>query len=410
MVKAKPNTGGAPPQAPRLADLRAIFDCIPDGPLLKRLRAYRPAAGRPSYSVRAMWRAYVASFVLNLPHTNALIRELEDDHGLRRLCGFNPRRPLPHRRTFNRFIRRLGDHDGLVEDAFGAVINELKTLLPDMGEVVAIDGTMVSTHADPRRDTDPEAGWGVSHSSRSKRTDGVVLEFGYKLHTLGDTTYDLPLAVTVTTGSRSDSPELPPLVAKAIGMYDWLKPRVAVADRGCDAASNHHALWFEHGIIPVIHMRKPSSRTNGLHKDIYTARGEPTCMGGVAMEYVGTNKKGLRLYQCRKGGCPLKDRASGGVRYCDSTYLLEPSEDIRLHGVIRRGSKRWNRYYRKRQSVERVFKKLKQSRRLERHCHRGLRAVRLHALMACLTMVAMELMNLTAGRRDRLGWMVRPVP
>ena len=337
--RVQPNTGCARPQPPRLVELRAIFKILPDGPLLARLRAYRPAAGRPSYPVRAMWRAHVACYVLNLSNTNALIRELEDDPALRRLCGFSPRRPLPHRRTFNRFIRRLSDHDDLVEAVFTGVVNELKTLLPDMGEVVAIDGTMVSTHADPRRDTDTEAGWGVSHSSRSRRSDGVVLEFGYKLHALGDTAHDLPLAVTVTTGSRHDSPELPPLVAKAKGMYDWLKPKVAVADRGYDAASNHQALWFEHEIIPVIHMRKPSSRGDGLRQGVYTAQGEPTCTGGVAMEYVGTNKKGIRLYRCRAAGCPLKDTASGGVRYCDGEYRLDPNDNIWLHGVIRRRGK-----------------------------------------------------------------------
>ena len=59
---------------------------------------------RPGYPLKAMWRAYVASFVLNLPHTNAIIRRLYEDPELRRLCGFyGP--TLPHRSTFNRLFR-----------------------------------------------------------------------------------------------------------------------------------------------------------------------------------------------------------------------------------------------------------------------------------------------------------------
>ena len=116
------------------------------------MRAYRPAAGRPSYPIREMWRAYVASFVLNLANTNALIRELRNNDRLRRLCGFrSDPKLLPHRRTFNRFIQRLGHHHDQVEAVLVGVTNELKAVLPDMGDVVAIDSTPVRTHSDPRR-------------------------------------------------------------------------------------------------------------------------------------------------------------------------------------------------------------------------------------------------------------------
>lgn len=409
MVKAQPNTGGAPPQPPRLVELRAIFDSLPDEPLLARLRAYRPAAGRPSYPIRAMWRAYVASFVLNLANTNTLIRELRNNDRLRRLCGFRADlKLLPHRRTFNRFIRRLGDHHDLVEGVIVGVTNELKARLPDMGDVVAIDSTPVRTHSDPRRGTDPEAGWGVTHSSQS-RGSNTKLVFGFKAHTLADANYGLPLTVIVTAGNRNDSPLLPPLVERAKGQYNWFAPKVAIADRGYDAASNHEALWHGHGIIPVIHMRKPSSQTNGLHNGVYTARGEPTCLGGVGMEYVGDDEKGRYMYQCRNEGCHLKETSSGGVRYCDSTYTQDPMENIRLFGVVRRAGPEWRQYYRKRMAVERLFKSMKQSRRLERHCVRGLRAVRLHALMACLTFQATALTHVKAGREANMRWMVERV-
>ena len=81
-----------------LDELAAVFASLDDSALLARLQEYRPT-GRQGYPLMALWRAYVASFVLNLPHTNALIRRLEDDPAFRILCGFGH---LPHRTTFNR--------------------------------------------------------------------------------------------------------------------------------------------------------------------------------------------------------------------------------------------------------------------------------------------------------------------
>ena len=89
------------PDPPSL--LAAIFDCLSDNRLLAELWLIR-ANSRPGYPLRALWRAYVASFVLNLGSTNDLIRRLHADKGLRKVCGFGD--ILPHRTTFNRFITR----------------------------------------------------------------------------------------------------------------------------------------------------------------------------------------------------------------------------------------------------------------------------------------------------------------
>ena len=49
------------PQSPRLAELKAVFAAGDDTAILARLQAYRPT-GRPGYPLRALWRAYLASF------------------------------------------------------------------------------------------------------------------------------------------------------------------------------------------------------------------------------------------------------------------------------------------------------------------------------------------------------------
>ena len=74
--------------SPILLELESVLNTIDASVLLARLQAYRPP-GRPGYPLVSLWCAYVASFVLNLPSTNALIRRLQDDAQLRLLCGFN---------------------------------------------------------------------------------------------------------------------------------------------------------------------------------------------------------------------------------------------------------------------------------------------------------------------------------
>ena len=46
----------------------------------------------------------------------------------------------------------------------------------------------------------------------------------------------------------------------------------------------------------------------------------------------------------------------------------------------------WQALYNKRVSVERVFSRLKETRRLERHCLRGLAKISLHAMLSVLVL------------------------
>ena len=392
---------------PRIVELQAALDTLEDGLILERLQAYRPT-GRPGYPLKALWYAYVASFHLNLPHTNALIRELEDDPYLQETCGFDPDAPLPHRRTFNRFIQRLSNHADLVEACLVDLTDKLKTILPDLGEEVAIDASTVRTHSNPNHDTDPEASWGVSHSPQSRDKDGIEWVFGYKVHMVASANYGVPLTHFVTTGSRHESPTLPMLIEQAKRTHNWFAPTHAIADRGYDSAANHHAMWFEHNIVPIIHIRKPNAK-DGLYDGIYTENGVPTCMGMVPMQYIATNGQGHHLYKCRQEGCHLLDSPQGGTRHCDTTYILDPNENIRVFGVLRRASRRWKHLYGKRWAVERLFKTMKESRRLERHCVRGFRQVNLHTMMSTLVYQASALAQAQAGNLDGMRWMVRRV-
>ena len=198
------------------------------------------------------------------PHTNALIRRLEDDADFRTLCGFGA---LPHRRTFNRFIRRLSHHSGLVEAMFADLTYQLKALVPGLGIEVAVDATTVRSHCNPNRKriSDPEASWTAKNSARAKE-GGKEWHHGYKVHMVADANYGVPLAHVVTTAKRNDSPELPAVIARTEALYSWFRPSAVIADRGYDGKPNHE--WLNgKGIVPIIHIRR-SDRDS-----IYTLEG-----------------------------------------------------------------------------------------------------------------------------------------
>ena len=349
-----------------------------------------------------MWRAYLASFFLNLANTNDLIRRLHGDSDLRAACGFIG--PLPHRRTFNRFIRTLSRHHEMVETCSSKVLGRLRECLPDLGQDIAVDSTVVRTHSNPKRKhiSDPEASWTAKHSPRAKE-GGKEWQWGYKVHMVADATYGLPLAQITTTAKRNDSPWLPAVIDKARAALPWLRPRAAIADRGYDAAANHRYLDGQ-GVLPIILIRKTAQQ--GLVDGIYTKDGIPTCLGQVPMEYVRSDPARGYLYRCRTGGCHLVDSTRGGIRHCDDEVWEDPRRNIRLFGVLRWGSKEWKALYGKRQAIERTFKSLKQSRRLERHCTRGLRMIRLHSLMSTLAYQTTALAAVRAGELETMRWQV----
>ena len=385
---------------PLQGNLAAAFREIDAGDLIRHLEDHR-YNGRPGYPVVAMWRAYLASFFLNLAHTNDLIRRLHGDSELRVACGFIG--PLPHRRTFNRFIRTLSRHHQMVEACSSMVLGRLREWLPDLGQEVAVDSTVVRTHSNPNRKriSDQEASWTAKNSTRAKE-GGKEWHWGYKVHMVADANYGLPLAQITTTAKRNDSPWMPVVMDKARAALPWLQPDAAIADRGYDAASNHHYLHRQ-GVLPIILIRKTAKH---LVDGIYTKDGIPTCLGQVPMEYVRSDPARGHLYRCRPGGCHLVDSTRGGIRHCDDEVWEDPRTNIRLFGVLRRDSAEWKALYGKRQTIERTFKSMKQSRRLERHCTRGLRMIRLHSLMSTLAYQTTALAAVRAGELDTMRWMV----
>ena len=265
----------------------------------------------------------MASFDLNMPHTNALIRRLQDDPLLRAICGFNGH--VPHRTTFNRFIQRLFHHSLLAENALNG-LTKLKKLIPNLGKYVATDSTTVKTNCNPNRSriSDPEASWTAKNKARGK--DGKEWSWGYKLHSIADADYGIPLGHIITTANRNDSPYLPRVMERTIQNFPWFPPKAVIADRGYDSKANHVFL-LQRSIAPISNIRRPPGKDS--FDDLHTLKGQPICMGGQPMDFIVANPHRGLLYRCPAEGCHLKDSFAGGVRHCDSEFWKHPNTNPR---------------------------------------------------------------------------------
>ena len=336
---------------------------------------------------------------------------------LREVCGFAGE--VPSESVLSRFVNRLADHQDLIEQCLVKATDELQGLvpivkrregrqdqpLPPLGTVLAVDSTLFLSYSNPNRKvvSDPDARWGLKHSAKTKEGK-KEWGFGYKMHLISDATHGLPLDFTITPANENDSTELPVALRKTLATYPWIERACLLADRGYDSLPNHQFL-VNLGIIPVIHIRKPTAK-DGLYDGIYTEDGKPACIGGEAMDYVRTNPEtGAHLFRCKAGGCPLKTEGTKAVRHCDSE-VWEPAEaNLRVLGPLPRFTDAWKRLYRQRMSIERVFRSLKHSRGLEGHCMRGIRKITLHATMSVLTFQATALARLKAGDVARMRQM-----
>ncbi|MCH7594736.1 MAG: transposase [Chloroflexi bacterium] len=78
-----------------------------------------------------------------------------------------------------------------------------------------------------------------------------------------------------------------------------------------------------------------------------------------------------------------------------------PGSEYRTECAIPRDSKEWKRLYAMRTGIERLFGRAKETRRLERHCYRGIEKVELHCLLSVLTLQAKAVVQLEADESLR---------
>ena len=387
-------------------DLRHALDGTDLEELTEVLNRRFGVRGPKPYDRTAIVRALIARHFLprlkaeRIPTLTALCVALENNPALREACGFGYFGRIPSRSTFSRVHSQLSDprYRHLLRRSILRVLICLKKHLPDLGEEIAIDSTVVETYDNPNRTKggDPRATWTKVHSARHR--DGVW-KYGYKIHAAIDANYDIPLDYKMTTASKSDMHMLIPLMGRV--WAGGFEPRVVIADRGYDWKVN--STWlYDHGVDPVIHKRRTKSSVHRRKwtKLVFNLDGIPLCKCGEERPFLRTDPwTGHHVYGpvegCRREG------KFPGMSQCDVEVRVDPSRDRRLFGGgIRRGSAEWKLMYNKRWASERPFSRWKDTGCAEDHRFLGRDKIELEVMLEILVDLVTMLLKVEAEERN----------
>lgn len=415
-----------------LERLRLVIEHIPDEELMHKLE-YERKNGRDDYPVRAIWNTVLAGVVFQHTSIESLRRELSRNGQLRFMCGLygSGDKAVPTEWVYTRFFKKLFAHEGEINKIFETLAEELRNLLPEFGKDLSIDSKGINSLAcgmnkaeksDGRRDKD--ADWGKKEY-RGIREDGsawekIVKWFGYKLHLIVDSNYELPVAYSVTRASVPD-------INEAHRMIDKLaedRPEILngcetmEADRGYDDGKLIVKLYDQYRIKPVIDIRncwKDGEQTKqlpGFDDVVYNYKGNVYCYCEKTLEMremcVGGFEKDRRTL---KKLCPAKQYriCCQSMETCKVKQGIRISLDTdrRIFTPIDRASYKWEKDYDKRTSVERVNSRLDVSFGFEKHYIRGKKKMEVRCGIALCVMLAMAVGRMKEKQQDKMRSLVK---
>jgi hypothetical protein len=438
-------------EASDLDRLRLVLDALPDEALVSFLEQRR-GRGRDDYPIRPMWNAVIAGIVFQHPCAAALLRELRRNGELRQLCGFNPfggAMSAPSDDAMERFLKLIVDYQEMLTDIFHRLIDELKKELPDLGAKTAVDSKAIPSFGNPVRDEeklaesdgrrDTDADWGTK-TYKGTRKDGTTWEkvtqwFGYKLHLLVDSVYELPLAFDVDVASSSDMKNLTPLVENLETHHKSIHHDndELSADKGYDSAENNTALFDDHGIKPVIDKRAlwKTKKFETLFPErydvfCYDESGKVYCACPSIrkgedelreLAFVGFERdRGTLKYRCPaaafgfecSGRAECERLSPVGVGDFGRVVRVPLELDRRIFTPIARPTEKWKKAYARRTSVERVNSRIDQVLGFEHHTIRGMKKMKMRATLALVVMLALALGRIRAGQSEKMRSLTAP--
>ena len=354
--------------------------------------------GRPRYPRIPLVKAFLSAYIVGILGRQGMVDRLNNDPALRRACGWPTYLPIPSRSTVSRIFGKLADNPWVLHNILTGLVTSIKDWCPGFGRVLAIDSTGVPAYCNPRhkRTRDQEAAWGWVHDPRSDAPDGMVRIYGWKAHVLLDEGTGLPIAFGTSTANRHDSPFLRELVPWAAGAYEWFQPDIFLADKGYDAKAN---CWLLHrlgaaALIPRI------DRAGRDDSAVYTLRGEPRCLGGRPMEFIGTDyERRCHGFRCPAAGCHRRQEPFKGYTVCDDV-VWEPfdGDPYTLGGLVSRADPRWDSLCRRRWAVERFFAWWFNNGWVENHTCRGRPRMELHFMLSVVMFNAMAFAQMIEQR------------
>jgi hypothetical protein len=381
-----------------LERFRLVLENLPDEKLMQTLEEER-ANGRDDYPVRPLWNSLLAMVVCEHKSVESLRRELKRNGELRGLCGFDPflqGGAVPPAWVYSRFLAKLQEKEyiELVKEVFEALVRKCYEELPGFGKEVGADGKAIPSFAVEEgsipgdRRGEHDADWG-KHEHFHQTENGEVVKkvkkwFGFTVHLLAETNYELPIAFELTKASRNETTVLHEMLnslsRNKIEILDTC--RVFTADRGYDDTKLIEKLWQTYAIKPVIDIRnmwKDSDKTKqvpGCENAVYDYKGTVSCIcpkSGKMREMSGGEFEQDR--ETLKFRCPAEyyGYSCGGASECKlkKQIRIRRKTDPRVFTPISRASRKWKDLYKRRTAAERINSRLDVSFGFEQHTIRG---------------------------------------
>ncbi len=299
-----------------LERLRWVLDALPDEALIAALERRR-GNGRDDYPVAAMWRALVAGMVFQYPSIEALLRELNRNPALLDACGLHPvplrgkrklvqdpqtgvihiirgkeRSSIPSSYNVLRFaaaLLRVEEEERLLLQMIVDLRYRLMDFILDFGVRLGCDGKAIASKPTGavNTTTGETSDWGRHETRGAGANDKVWTKvktwFGYTLHLIADTTYEIPVTAALT---KASVPEVKAFDGMLPEMFEETpdltqRYRDMGADRGYDNGPLKKALWEIWQIRPIIDTRlmwrnekaepnhDPTKRINGRLDQIF---------------------------------------------------------------------------------------------------------------------------------------------
>jgi hypothetical protein len=459
---------------------------LPDEAIIAALEAKR-GNGRDDFPVHAMWNALLAGSVFQHPSGESLLRELHRNPARLEACGFDPlprqKAPLvelvrdeasgrmravylpapapeyaaPSSWNLSRFLLNvieLEAQQGLISAMVVKLREQLMVLLPDFGRHLGFDGKAIHSHSTGQvnqksaQPSDPDADWG-KHETRGVDANGkpwnkIKSWFGYGLHLIADTQYELPVAFHLTPASHSEQVELRTLIEETFEQPPELAERCQdfSADRGLDCGETKALLWDEYRIRPLIDTRElwreekqhpdydpKQAITRALYPEradtiVHTEKGTLHCLCPVSGEQRDLAFQGFEAERnTLKYRCPAAAYGfdCAGQVLCHQAGQVQPGEygrivriniteqDRRLFVPTPHGSPSWQRGYKRRTALERINNRIDHSFGFELHFIRGKAKMITRVGLALAVMMALAVGHIKAGRPEQMRSLVRPI-
>jgi hypothetical protein len=465
-----------------------VRDYLPDTQIIHYLEVMR-SKGRDDFPVRAMWNALIAGIVFQHASLESLIRGLSRNLALFEVCGFDvlPRQKkptaelvrdpdtggmtvvwsapgeayygVPDSCNFSRFLSNVIELEetlGLITAMVPQLREHLMEVLPDFGQHLGYDGKAVESHSTGQvsrrtgETSDPQADWGKHEtvgidSHTGKPWTKIKSWFGYGVHLIADTHYEIPVAVHVTPASASEQVELRAMIRETFAQSPALAARCQdfSADRGLDCAQTKALLWDDYHIRPLIDVRElwraesrpqtliPPNRSpvpliqSGSTPSFTRKRARCTVsapqtaeLRDLAFQGFETDSNTLK-YRCPAAAygleCKGQDQChqAGDVRpgeYGRIVRINITQQDRRIFVPTPYAGPSWRRGYHRRSALERINNRIDHSFGFEQHFIRGKAKMQTRVGLALAVMMAMALGHVKCGRRDQMRSLVRPFP